>query len=290
MNEAARPNIPEIRESRNSFGIALGGGGARGLAHILMLEVLDAANVKPGIVAGTSIGAIIGAAYCAGMSGLEIRDYCERLFANHSRMLRHMLDTKVGKLSKIWTLEHPVSLNAEILLQRLLPAQVNCRFDELSIPLKVMAADFYMQSEYVIDSGDVLPAIAASSALPGLLAPVRHKNRVLIDGGFVNPLPVSLLHGRCTHTIAVDVSIAPQKEKSGMPNAFDTVIGSQQITINAIMSEKLRHDPPDILIRANVGDYGVLDFFLIGKILDEARPSAEALKRALDASLSRAGI
>jgi NTE family protein len=290
MAEPAKTIHAENHYNRARFGIALGGGGARGLAHILMLEVLDAANVQPSVVAGTSIGAIIGAAYCAGMSGLEIRAYCEKLFANHSRMLRHMLDTKVGKLSKIWTLEHPVSLNAEILLQRLLPAQLNCQFDQLRIPLKVMAADFYMQSEYVIDSGDVLPAVAASAALPGLLAPVRHKNRVLIDGGFVNPLPVSLLHGHCTHTIAIDVSVAPQREKSGMPNAFDTVIGSQQITINTILSEKLRRDPPDILIRANVGDYGVLDFFMIGKILDEARSSAEALKRALDASLSRAGV
>ena len=271
----------------SGLGLALGGGGARGLAHIIVLEAFDELGVRPGIIAGTSIGAIFGAAYCVGISGKDIREYCVSLFSNRTAVIRRVMNGKTGKLFALWTPRRPAMFDPVVLLRALMPDELDCTFADLKIPLKVMASDFYTQSEFVIEQGDVLPAIAASSALPGLLKPVRIKGRVLIDGGFVNPLPFDILRDDCDYTVAVDVSASPEYGRTTMPSALEAIIGSTQITINSIQAAKLRAGAPDALIRPDVCQYNVLDFFKIATILEESEPVRDEVKHALDRYLSR---
>ncbi len=271
----------------SGLGLALGGGGARGLAHIIVLEAFDELGVRPGIIAGTSIGAIFGAAYCVGISGKEIRDYCVSLFSNRTAVIRRVMNGKTGKLFALWTPRRPAMFDPIVLLRALMPEELDCTFADLKIPLKVMASDFYTQSEFVIEQGDVLPAIAASSALPGLLKPVQIKGRVLIDGGFVNPLPFDILRDDCDYTVAVDVSASPEYGRTTMPSALEAIIGSTQITINSIQAAKLRAGAPDALIRPDVCQYNVLDFFKIATILEESEPVRDEVKHVLDGYLNR---
>ncbi len=270
------------------LGLALGGGGARGLAHIIVLEAIDELGLRPDIITGTSIGSILGSAYCAGMSGAEIRDYCVSLFSNRTRVIRRILGDKNGKLFALWTPRRPAMFDPVVLLRTLMPEQVDCDFADLKIPLRVMATDFYRQSEFIIDSGPVMPAIAASSALPGLLKPVEFDGRILLDGGFVNPLPFDTLPEGCGVTVAVDVSTGPEEGRTEMPSALEAVLGVTQITVNSIVAEKLRAGAPDVLIRPKVRQYRVLDFFKIAEILEECQPVRDEVKRALERQLMRA--
>lgn len=272
----------------SNIGLALGGGGARGLAHILVLEAFDELGVRPDVIAGTSIGAILGAAYCSGMSGSDIREYCISLFSNRTRVIRRILGDKNGKLFALWTPRRPAMFDPVVLLRALMPEQVDCDFDELQIPLKVMATDFYRQSEFVIDSGEVMTGIAASAALPGLLKPVEIGGRILIDGGFVNPLPFDTLPETSAFTVAIDVSTGPEEGGTEMPSALEAVLGSTQITINSILTAKLQAGAPDLLIRPKVRQYRVLDFFKIDEILDDCQTVRDEVKRALDNYLTRA--
>lgn len=278
---------PGSESSASGIGLALGGGGARGLAHIVVLEAFDELGVRPKLIAGTSIGAILGAAYCAGMSGAEIREYCVALFSNRTGVIRRVMNGKTGQLFTLWTRRRPAMFDPIVLLRALVPKELDCTFADLEIPLKVMTSDFYTQSEYVIEDGDVLPAIAASSALPGLLKPVRIKGHILIDGGFVNPMPFDILRGNCAYTVAVDVSSGPQYGRSEMPSALEAIIGSTQITLNSIQAEKLRAGAPDALIRPDVCQYGVLDFFKTNTILEESEPVRDEVKHALERYLTR---
>jgi len=283
VSDVSADNLPA-----SGVGLALGGGGARGLAHILVLEAFDEMGVHPDIIAGTSIGAILGSAYCTGMSGAQLREYCVSLFSNRTRVIRRILGDKEGKLFALWTPRRPAMFDPVVLLRALMPEQVDCAFSDLRIPLRVMATDFYRQSEFLIDSGDVMPAIAASSALPGLLKPVEIDGRILIDGGFVNPLPFDTLRDRCDFTVAIDVSTGPEEGGAHLPSALEAVLGSTQITLNSLLTAKLRAGAPDVLVRPEVRQYGVLDFFKIDEILEDCQPVRDEVKRGLERHLNRA--
>jgi NTE family protein len=258
------------------FGLALGGGGARGLAHIAVLEAFDELGIKPAIIAGTSIGALIGAAYASGMPAAEIHSYCAALLAKRGGLLRHIYSRWQGPFRRYWN-----PRNAERLLEFILPAGLPDTFEGLRIPLLTVATDFYTHAEHVTSKGALLPAIAASSALPALLKPVELGGCVLIDGGFVNPLPFDLLRGKASFIIAVDVSGGPDDSKGGIPRAIDTVLGAQQIALRSIINAKLKASRPDVLIRPPVGHYRVLDFLRYEEILSAAAPVKDDTKSAL---------
>jgi NTE family protein len=265
-----------VTEPAQKIGLALGGGGARGLAHIAVLEAFDELGMKPAFIAGTSIGALIGAAYASGMTASAIHSYCETLLAKRGGLLRHIYSRWPGPFRRYWN-----PRNAERLVELVLPADLPSSFEELSIPLLTVATDFHTHAEHISSKGDLLPAIAASSALPGLLKPVELNGRILIDGGFVNPLPFDLLSGQAGFIIAVDVSGGPGEPKGGVPRAIETVLGAQQIALRSIINAKLRASAPDVLIRPPVGHYRVLDFLRYEEILSAASHVKDEAKQAL---------
>jgi NTE family protein len=268
--------------------LALGGGSARGLAHVLMLEAFDELGVKPIVIAGTSMGAICGAAYAAGLSGAEMRAQFTALLGKRAHFLKHLAG-KRGGLRHLWSLRAPGVIDNVTLFEMLLPEAMRCDFASLKIPFLAIAADFYAIEQVVLDEGPLIPALAASSALPSLTRPVVLGGRTLIDGGFVNPVPFDVVMDRAEVTVAVDVTGSTHHRRPGAgPSTFDAITGSAQILFHSITREKLKLSAPEILVRPDVGAFGSLDYFKIEAILAAAEPAKEDLKHKLSQILASA--
>ena len=270
--------------SSPTVGLVLGGGGARGLAHILMLEVFDEFGIKPTVIAGTSIGAIFGAAYAAGLSGREIREATEETLANRFDLIRGLFSARAPRADRS---RNPFAarnafLAPGALLDVVLPQRVPQHFEALGIPLKIVASDFYALESVVFSSGPLRPAVAASIALPVIFEPVLIEGRSLVDGGLTNPLPFDLVAEEADILVAIDVSGAPVPSPSrARPTAVEALFASSFLFERSIVREKLKAHRPDIYIDAGTGRYQALDFLKVRHILDAARPAQEMLRREL---------
>src|SRR5262249_43462346 len=189
-----------------SLALALGAGGARGLSHIAVFEALDELGVKPVVIAGSSIGALAGAVYAAGMSGKAIRRYVLDLAHDRAEVWRRLILARAGSFNDLFggDVFAAMRLDAEKIAAQFLPGAVPDDFGALSIPLTVVASDLHARRETVFSGGPLRPALAASIALPTLMRPMVIEDRVLIDGGATNPLPFDLLRGRADVIVAVD--------------------------------------------------------------------------------------
>jgi NTE family protein len=155
-------------------------------------------------------------------------------------------------------------------------------FSGLTIPLKVVATDYYAQQQVVLSEGPLLSAIAASIALPALFTPVTIDGRMYMDGGLANPLPFDVIAGEADITVAVDVSGAPiMPGKRSHPSAFSALMSSVQILQRSIVREKLKARQPDIYIDVEVDEFYVLDFHRYKQILAAAAPAKEQLRSKL---------
>ncbi|MBS7544548.1 patatin-like phospholipase family protein [Ancylobacter oerskovii] len=270
-----------------SLAVALGSGGARGLSHILVLEALDELGIRPVAIAGASIGALVGAAYAAGVPAQELRHIVSGLLKDRGEVMRRLLAARVGRIADLFGgLGNPVLLDAERFLDGFLPASVPSRFEDLAIPLHVVATNYWARREQVFASGEIRPAVAASLAIPGLIRPVVHGGHTLVDGGAVNPLPFDLLRLRADKVLAVDITGGPGGEVRGVPRPFDAMFAALQIMAGSIVAEKLKSGAPDILIRPNVDNFRVLDFFRAPAIFKAAEPVKDEVKRRVEAVLA----
>jgi NTE family protein len=270
-----------------TIAIALGGGGARGLAHVLALEALDELGVTPVAISGTSIGAILGAAYAAGMKALDIRAFVAGALRNRSEVMSKLLRARVGRFADLVFKGggNPVMLDAELCLDLFWPEIVPDYFTELSVPFLVVATDFHDRCEVVLSSGALAPAVAGSMAIPGLFRPVELSGRVLVDGGAVNPLPYDLLFDHADIVVGVDVTFGGRVRERRIPTPFESMFGAAQIMQGAITAGKVKLHPPDILLRPAVEPFGVLEFLRANQILEAAAASKDDLKRALSARM-----
>src|SRR6185437_8744993 len=140
-----------------SVALALGGGGARGLAHMLMLEVFDELGLKPTVIAGTSVGAVFGAAYASGLSARLIRAHTEEMLSQRFEIVRQLLSARAEPMLRILNIlpVRAALLKPEALLEYLLPSKVARDFAGLQIPLKVVTTDFYAQEQVVVSEGSL---------------------------------------------------------------------------------------------------------------------------------------
>ncbi len=270
-----------------TIGVALGGGGARGLGHILALEAFDELGIAPNAIAGTSIGAIVGAAYASGIRATDLRAHAQRILRNRGEVMSKLLRARVGRFSDLVLRGrgNPVLLDGEICLDLFWPEAVPDFFENLTIPLHVIATDFHNRREIVLTEGALASAVAGSMALPGLMRPVEAGGRVLIDGGAVNPLPYDVLFDHVDIVIAVDVTFGGRVRERRIPTPFESMFGAAQIMQGAITAQKLKMRPPDILVRPAVEQFAVLDFLRVSQILRAAEGAKDELKRKLTARL-----
>jgi NTE family protein len=271
--------------TKKTFAIALGGGGARGIAHIAVLEALDEIGARPVHVAGTSIGALIGAAYAAGLSGKDLRRELITLAHNRSDTWRRLILARAGTIANLFAMGFGSAtlIDAERFCAEFLPASVPDRFEELTIPLTVLASDLYRRRQVAFTTGALKPAVAASIAMPTLMRPVVVDDQVLVDGGATNPLPFDQLRGRADVIVAVDVSGEPNEERRDIPNPWECLLSTVFVMGNAITTEKLTHGAPDLIVRPRVGLFRTLDFFQASAILRAAEHAKAEVKEKLAA-------
>jgi NTE family protein len=270
------------------IGLALGGGGAKGLAHITMLEVFDELNIRPHRMAGTSIGAVVGALYASGLKARQIREGVQRMIISKGDSFRASLKKRdVLKWLQFMDLEfkgHAI-FKGDRFIEFLFSAMDIATFEELDIPLRIVATDFWASRQMVLESGELLPAVKASMGLPGVFTPVTINNRVLIDGGGVNPVPHDLLLD-CDVVVAIDVMGTPQDQGKKKPSLIRAVLTTFDIMQNSIIKEKLDKHPPSVYIKPTIQGVDILDFYKANEVYVQAEPAQAMLREQLKRLLS----
>ncbi len=268
--------------STPSIGLALGSGGARGLAHIPMLEVFDELGIRPSIVAGASIGAIIGAPYCAGVPARELRAHLISEIKDRARAMAKLVDARAASIFDVFKGEGNLfTLDGEKLLDIYWPDGVPETFEELETPMLVATTDFFRREGVTFDKGPLRPAVAGSLAIPGVVKPVQHEGRTLIDGGIVNPLPFDLLFDKADHVIAIDVAGGPTEDVERMPGGFELGIGTIQIMQEAIVRAKLASRRPEAVLKPDIAHFFVLEFLSGKEVLAKGDALKDDLRRVL---------
>jgi NTE family protein len=266
------------------IGLALGGGGAKGLAHIPMLEVFDELGIRPYRIAGTSVGAVMGSLYAAGLSGADIRQIVDHLTVSEDE---DWLDTLFSENVLEWLRFFEPSMGkgglieSDALMDYLMGLIKVRDFRQLEIPLSIVATDFWSRKQVVFDSGDLALAIKSSIAVPGLFNPVPYKDTVLVDGGLVNPVPYDLLFDDCDVVVAIDVLGERTPTPDNHPSYFETTFNTFQIMQAALMHEKMRYRPPDIYIKPDIRDIRVLEFYKAEEIYRQSAKARKSLHKKL---------
>jgi NTE family protein len=281
--------------SRPKVGLVLGGGGARGAAHIGVLKELERLRVPIHAIAGTSMGAIVGGLYASGMTAEELEQlvgsldwadaFKDRTNRQSKSFRRKQDDTAfpipfevgVGKggLQLPRGLVQGQKLQL-ILREKLLPVSNIHHFDDLPTPFRAVAADIATGEEHVMEQGDLAVAIRASMSAPGVFAPVEIDGRILVDGGLVGNVPVDVARDLDVDVIiAVDVEF-PLYNPDDLSSAL--AITEQMLTILIRKETRRRLDdlcPQDILIRPDLGEFGSANFQMIA---DTIEPGIEAAR------------
>ncbi len=290
------------------WGIALGGGAARGWVHIGVLQAITEAGFAPQVVCGTSIGALVGAAYAAG--NLEtLADWVVTLtkidvirFFELDLSWRGVVDT--DRLRR-FLVEHVAS--------------EDLRIEDLPMSFAAVATDMDTGQEVWLKKGKVLDAVWASIALPGLLPAIRHRGRWLLDGGLVNPVPVSVCRALGAEVVlAVNLntdligrqarrkerlsrpggwrswmtqyapSVFSSRTQESPPSLFEAVAAGMHIILDRITRSRMAGDPPDLLLAPRLSHLGLMEFHRAEEAMAEGRRIAqgmmEELRRLLDES------
>jgi NTE family protein len=293
--------------SEPRIGLALGSGGARGAAHTGILKVLDREGIRPTVVAGSSIGSLIGAAYAAGKPTADMEK--EWLAVGVSKVLRGFMPTFPS-----------AGLSSGHELRKLLHGLFgDVTIEDLAIPFAAVACDIDTGEPVVLKTGSLVDAVLASTAIPGIFFPVRHGSRILVDGGMVDPVPVSVCRNLGADiVIAVDITARPvpttpsgrgvwnrigdhvhdglsqqtwlpasltewleaafrERPERPLPGLYSILNQSVSILLQEIVRQRLVLDPPEVLIRPE------LSLTILG--FRQAREGIEAGERAAEAAL-----
>lgn len=271
------------QRSGPTFAVAFGGGGARGLSHIHVIETLDELGIRPTAIAGSSIGAIMGAGMAAGMTGKDMHAYARSVLSRRSEVASRMWKSRPGSFREM--MEGGFRLgqfNIERILKSFLPADIPDDFAKLEIPLKVTATDFFGHGLAVLEEGALYSALAASAAIPALFRPVSRDGRLYIDGGIYNPVPFDLICDAADIVIAIDVVGTPSEGSRKRLTGIELVFGATQLMMQSIIAMKLMQMRPAVFLRPPVAGFRVLDFLKIDAVLHETVAIKDQLKTAID--------
>jgi NTE family protein len=267
-----------------NIALALGGGGVRGVAHIIVLEAIEELGLEVNAAAGSSIGSIVAALHASRLSGADIREHLLRMAGKKSKLLSNLFSSHAVSLARIrrpdWS-----PIDCEALLEKFLPCGVAADFDELRFPLHVIATDLAQEQSVVFSRGPLVKALAASSAIPGLMRPVRVDGRILVDGAVLDPVPVRHIPPASALVVAVDLTgeaMASRHDGRRLPHAVVTAMESVQMMSRFIATSRLAQYPPAVVLRPAVGKFRATEFHRARQILRELAPFKDVVKRTLD--------
>jgi NTE family protein len=284
------------------IGLALGAGSARGWAHIGAIRALEERGIKPDLVCGTSIGALVGAAYAAGdLDRLE-------------KWVGSLAWTTVVRLMDLTWRGGLIRGQRLFTLFRTMFEERN--IDDLPIPFGAVATELYSGRELWLRHGNLMDAVRASCAMPGLFTPVVRDNVLVVDGGLVNPVPVSMCRALGAElVIAIDLSwgklgayrergraVAPREvpgwlarlrpgwaEKSqaveetpAIPSIFEVFATSLDVVEIRVARSRLSGDPADVLITPLLPDFATMDYHRAKEAIEEGRIAVERMAPLLE--------
>ncbi len=236
------PPRPEVRQVPPKIALALGGGGARGFAHIGVIKALEAHGITPDMIIGTSSGSLVGALYAGGYGGYDLQ-----------RVALQMDDTLIVD----WSLPDRGFIKGEALQNFVNRALQNRPMEKLNKPFAAVATDLQSGESVVFRTGNTGMAVRASSSVPGVFQPVAISGREYVDGGLVSPVPVRAARGMGGELIiAVYISNNPRLGKTG--NSIDIMLQTFAIMGQSIAGYELAD--ADIVIRPDIGGIRGTDF------------------------------
>jgi len=243
------------------IGLALGGGAARGFAHVGVIQVLEEAGIRPVLVSGTSAGSLVAAIYASGKSG---------------KQLQQVAETMEEATFADWTL--PL-FNRGMLrgdaLAKYVNAQVGSRLiEDLPLPLGIVATDLNSGQSMLFQRGDTGTAVRASSSVPAVFQPVRISGRDYVDGGLVSPVPVRAARQMGAElVIAVDISSAPENNQAG--GTLDVLLQTFSIMSKSINYFELKE--ADVVVRPALAGISSADFGARKRSIEAGRQAMQQL-------------
>ena len=252
---------------KGKIGLALGGGAARGLAHIGVLEVLEKEGIPIDMIAGTSAGAAIGALYAQGKEASQIKDLAINM---GWKQLVSLVDLALPRSGFI------EGTKIKNLLKSIMG---DIKFSDLRIPLACVATDIRSGEEVVINQGSVLEGVRASISIPVIFTAVKWQDRYLVDGGLVNPVPVNTVKEMGADFI-IAVNVIPdmgdrtqQVKEFKKPNIFNVMLQSIYIATYSVVRASL--EGADIVIEPQLTHIGYGDFHRIRDCISQGELAAQ---------------
>ncbi|HET7546178.1 MAG TPA: patatin-like phospholipase family protein [Usitatibacter sp.] len=285
-------------QARPRIGLVLGGGGARGAAHLGVLEVLEELHVPVDCIAGTSMGALVGGAYAAGVAPREVEslvkdadwltmfdDSAGRRAVNVRRKElddRFYAGAEVGvSRSGLRFREGAVSgEKLKLFFNRLVRSDLGDRsIEDLALPLSIIATDIGNGERVAMRAGNLTTAMRASMSVPGLIAPVVRDGRKLVDGGLVDNLPVAEVKDLCHPDIVIAVNVGSPLLKPDQVTGVLTVLGQvvNLLTEQNVAKSRALLGPRDIYIQPDLGDIGSTSFTRQLEAAEKGREAAHAM-------------
>jgi len=246
------------------IGLALGAGGARGIAHIGVLKAMAEAEINISYLSGASMGALIGAAYAIGMSAADIE---KEALKNKKRITKFIdINRPSGSILK--------GKKAAKYINELLK---NKSFKDTLIPFRVIATDLETGNEVIIKSGKLADAVMASISVPGIFPPVKTGKKYLIDGGVVNPTPVDIVKKMGADIIIGVDLIMRQKSRLVNPGLITTIMHTYEIMRTQAVKQKIKHlNEETIIIKPKIGNtIDSYKFKDVKKFINEGEIAAE---------------
>ena len=268
-----QPEVPQVPAAKKipKLGLALGGGAARGFAHIGVIQVLEENGIKPDLVVGTSAGSLVAAFYASGKTGAQ---------------LQWLADTMDESQLTDWTIPFMSRgmLRGEA-LGRYVNSQLNgAKIEDLKMPLGIVATDLQTGDGILFRRGDIATAVRASSAVPSVFEPVRIGNKDYVDGGLVSPVPVrSARQMGADIVIAVDISSRPEDAKT--TDMLKVLL--QTFSIMGKSISQLEMAQAEVVVRPALPDVGSAEFTARQKSIEAGRAAMKLALPALKAALAK---
>src|SRR5262245_26336597 len=283
------PSSASAQTARPTVGVAFGGGSARGIAHIGVIQWFEENHIPIDVAAGTSMGGLVGGAFATGMSAAELRNMIaetdwDAMFGSSSfpfKNLRRKEDARSYPSRLEFGLRGgialPTSLNdgqqVDLFLTRIAaPYYDLAKFDDLPTPFRVVAVDLASAEKVVLDSGSLATALRATMSLPGVFPPVQRDGRVLVDGGALDNIPADVVKDLgASHVIAVDVGYAP----SSKVNYSMFALMSQTVDVMMRTTTRAALKSADLTIAVDVEGFGSLDWRRADELIERGYQAAE---------------